>query len=92
MFSNTDDNGNIKAVSHEDEEVQMTVTYQMILFFTTGAPREPPLRFDPTPSVSFQYTSPYPRSMWLMVLLTLLGLDLYKEYYMLYAWSFDWYS
>ena len=62
MFSNTDNDGNIKAVSHEDEEVQMTVTYEMILFFTTGAPRKPPLRFDPTPSVSSQYTSPYPRS------------------------------
>ena len=49
-------------MSHEGEEVQMTVKYEMILFFTTGAPREPPLRFDPTPSVSFQYTSPYPRS------------------------------
>ena len=33
-----------------------------ILFFTTGAPREPPLKIDPTPSVSYQYTSPYPRS------------------------------
>ena len=58
----TDNDGTIKAVSHEGDEVHLKINYEMILFFTTGAPREPPVRFDPIPSVGFQGTSPYPRS------------------------------
>ena len=46
----TDHNGNMKAQAHDSEQVQVKIKYEMILFFTTGAPREPPLKFDPTPS------------------------------------------
>lgn len=62
LHTYADNGGVIKAVSHEGDEVQLKMKYEMILFFTTGAPREPPLQFDPTPSISFQGTSPYPRS------------------------------
>ena len=48
-------------MSHENDEVEMTIKFENILFFSTGAPREPPLKFDPTPSVRFQHNSPYPR-------------------------------
>ena len=46
----------MKAQAHDGEQVQVKIKYEMILFFTTGASREPPLKFDPTPSLSFQYT------------------------------------
>ena len=53
----------IKATSPvSTKEVQLQIQYETILFFVTGAPREPPLKFDPIPSVGFQYVSLYPRS------------------------------
>lgn len=50
LHTYADNGGVIKAVLHEGDEVQLKMKYEMILFFTTGAPREP------------QGTSPYPRS------------------------------
>lgn len=41
--------------------MELYVQYENILFFTTGAPREPPLKYDPPPSVSFEDKGPYPR-------------------------------
>lgn len=62
IIIHTDNLGHITCVDHEDKEVQLQIQYETILFFVTGAPREPPLKFDPTPSVGFQYVSLYPRS------------------------------
>ena len=33
-----------------------------VLAFSTGAPAEPPLGFQPRPSISFQSDSPFPRA------------------------------
>lgn len=66
LFSDSD--GEIKATSHDGEEVDMTISFEALLFFITGAPREPPLMFDPMPTVCFHHStdetkcSPYPRS------------------------------
>lgn len=50
------------ATSHDGEEVELTMKFESLLFFITGAPREAPLKFDPLPSVSFQHSSLYPHS------------------------------
>ena len=45
IFCFTDNNGIIKSLSHNGEEMEIQMQFQSILFFVTGAPREPPLKY-----------------------------------------------
>ena len=76
------------AVSHDGEEVELYIGYENILFFATGAPREPPLKFNPPPSVSFHKNGPYPSSHTCTnTLLLPLGVTTFEEfvYYVTYG-------
>ena len=52
--------GKVFVTAHNDEEVEFDIDYAVIVAFATGCPSEPPLGFQPAPSLSFQTDSPYP--------------------------------
>lgn len=61
-FIFADENGKVKGVSHDGVGTEFEIRFENILAFATGSPSEPPIGFHPSPALSFQNSSPYPRA------------------------------
>lgn len=46
--------------AHDGKEEEFEMTLNALLALATGCPLEPPLGFQPAPTLSFQSDSPYP--------------------------------
>ena len=54
--------GVVKCIDPCGEAAEFVVTCEHILAFSTGAPRQPPMGFDPQPGIMFQSDSPYTKA------------------------------
>ena len=55
-------NGHVQSPSPAGDFVTFDISFEDILTFVTGCPNEPPVGFNPVPTIKFQSNCPYPRA------------------------------
>lgn len=84
----TDVKGEVATKAPDGSTHTFSIKFEDVLAFSTGAPTEPPMGFQPSPSLSFQSDSLFPRantcSNTLFITLQSMGFELFM-YYMCYG-------